>query len=225
MPVEPNAAVEITALSWVPDFAKGVVRDLRVRWALEEVGASYRERLFHGAEERSAEYLREQPFNQVPAYSDGEVRMFETGAIVLWIAEGSETLMPRDPQGRARAMSWTVAALNSLEPSIQQVVSLDLFHAGAPWRPGAREAAVGLARMRLNRLAQRLSGRDYLEDRFTCGDLMTSTVLRILKDTEVLADYPVLTAYRERCEARPAFGRALQAQLDAFTGEAPAGWN
>lgn len=222
MPVDPNAAVEISALSWVPDFAKGLVRDLRVRWALEEAGIPYRERLYHPMAQRPADYLLEQPFNQVPVFVEGDVRMFETGAIVLWIAERSEVLMPGDPAGRARTMSWVVGALNSLEPFVQQVASLDIFQAGQPWQPGARAAAADFARMRLGRLSDRLQAREHLEDRFTAGDLMTTTVLRILRDTDLLDDFPTLIAFKERCEARPAFGRALQAQLDAFTGEPPA---
>ena len=116
MPVDPNAEIEITAFKWVPDFARGLVRDMRVRWALEEAGLPYRVRLLDATRRRPDEYFLEQPFGQVPIYRDGEVEMFETGAIVLHIGGRCETLLPREAAGRARTMSWVVAALNSVEP-------------------------------------------------------------------------------------------------------------
>jgi glutathione S-transferase len=122
MPVDPNAEIEISAFAWVPPFAQGVVRDLRVRWALEEAGLSYRERLLDATSERPDDYFREQPFGQVPIYNEGDIHMFETGAIVLHVAERSESLMPRDPPGRARTACWVVAALNSIEPMLMELV-------------------------------------------------------------------------------------------------------
>ena len=222
MPVDPNAAIEITAFKWVPDFAAGLVRDLRVRWALEEAGLDYRARLLDAMNPRPAEYLREQPFDQVPIFNDGEVRMFETGAIVLHIAERSEALMPRDPQGRARTMSWVLAALNSVEPFVQFVALADIFYADQDWAPGARATMLDLAKKRLGRLSDWLGERDYLEDRFTAGDLMMTTVLRIARHTDLVAEYPNLATYQARCEARPAFRRALEAQLAAFAQHEPA---
>lgn len=218
MPTDPNAAVHITAFSWVPDFAKGLVRDLRVRWALEEAGIAYSVRKFHGMAERPAEYLAEQPFSQVPAYSDGEVSMFESGAIVLHIAERSPELLPADAQGRARAVSWVFAALNSVEPFVQQLAGIDLFYAEEDWaktRPGMVELVEG----RLGKLADHLGERDWLEEGFTAGDLMMAHVLQNLRQTDILGGYPTLAAYLARCEARPAYQRALAAQMDDFDAE------
>ena len=222
MPVDPEARIEISAFAWVPPFAAGLVRDLRVRWALEEAGLSYRERLLDAMSERPEDYFREQPFGQVPIYCEGDIHMFETGAIVLHIAERSEALMPCDPQGRARATSWIFAALNSIEPSIQYVASLDIFHAEAEWVHGARDQMVAFSKKRLGRLSVWLGEREYLEDRFTAGDLMMTTVLRILRHTDLVAKFPNLARYQARCEARPAFQRALAAQLAPFAKHQPA---
>jgi glutathione S-transferase len=222
MPVDPDAEIEISAFAWVPPFAKGLVRDLRVRWALEEAGHSYRERLLDAMNERPEDYLREQPFGQVPIYNEGNIHMFETGAIVLHIAERSDALMPRDPAGRARATSWVVAALNSIEPMIAELVNIDIFNAGADWARARRPEAERKVRERLGRLSAWLGERDYLEDRFTAGDLMMTTMLRILRHTDLVAEHPNLAKYQARCEARPAFQRALEAQLAAFEKHQPA---
>jgi len=216
MPVDPKAAIEISAFDWVPDFAKGLVRDMRVRWALEEAGLAYRERLLDARGERPQDYFAAQPFGQVPTYDDGAVRLFESGAIVLHIAETSEALMPRDPQGRARATAWVIASLNSVEPAIAALIDVDLFHKGAEWARLRRPEAVDGVRRRLKLLSDWMGERDFLEDRFTAGDLMMTTVLRILRHTDLVAEHPNLAAYVARCEARPAFAWALQAQLDAF---------
>jgi glutathione S-transferase len=216
MPVDPNAEIEISAFAWVPPFAQGLVRDLRVRWALEEAGLPYRERLLDARTERPKDYLREQPFGQVPVYSDGEVRMFESGAIVLHIAERSEALMPRDPAGRARATCWVIAALNSVEPAITELANIDIFNADAEWARARRPGAEARVRSKLDRLSAWLGERDYLEDRFTAGDLMMTAVLRILRHTDLVGEYPNLARYQARSEARPAFHRALEAQLLHF---------
>lgn len=222
MPVDSDARIEISAFAWVPPFAKGLVRDLRVRWALEETGLAYRERLLDALNERPEDYLREQPFGQVPIYNEGDIHMFETGAIVLHIAERSEVLMPRDPAGRARAMSWVVASLNSVEPMIMELVSIDIFNADADWARARRPQAERQVRERLGRLSKWLGERDHLEDRFTAGDLMMTTMLRILCHTDLVGEYPNLARYQARCEARPPFGRALEAQLAAFENHQPA---
>lgn len=221
MPVNPDADIEITAFAWVPPFAQGLVRDLRVRWALEEAGVPYRERLLEAMNERPEDYFREQPFGQVPIYNEGDIHMFETGAIVLHIGERSEVLMPRDPAGRARSTSWVVAALNSIEPMIMELVSIDIFNAKADWARARRPEAEKNVRKRLGRLSNWLGERDYLEDRFTAGDLMMTTMLRILRHTDLVAEYPNLAAYQARCEARPAFQRALEAQLAPFREHGP----
>ena len=220
MPLDPNAAIEITAFRWVPPFAQGLVRDLRARWALEEAGLDYKVRLF--GFERPPEYLLEQPFDQVPCFSDGEVRIFETGAIVQYIGERSEALLPRDQRQRYRAIQWTYAALNSVEPALLNLLLIDLFHAGEEWaklrRPGAEE----FARLKLKRVSDWLGDSDWLEDRFSIGDLLMVTVLRNLRHTDLVAQHPNLDAYVKRGEARPAFQQALGDQLAAFKENEPA---
>jgi glutathione S-transferase len=206
--------ITISAFRWVPPFAKGQVRDLRVRWALEEAGLPYETRLLEQGDQDKPEYRTLQPFGQVPIFQENGQVLFETGAIVLHIGERSETLLPKDPGARARATQWLIAALNSIEPHIMNVATIDLFYADQEWaklrRPGARE----FAGHRLGSLAKALGDKPYLDgERFTAGDLMMTTVLRIIPD--VLVD-PRLTSYVERCTARPAFRRALDAQLGDF---------
>lgn len=220
MPVDPNAAIEITAFRWVPPFAEGLVRDLRARWALEEAGLDYRVRLL--GQERPPEYLREQPFDQVPILREGDLQIFESGAIVQYIGEKSETLLPRDQQGRYRAIQWTYAALNSLEPAIFNVLAIDIFYAGEEWAKLRRAGAVEFAKLKLKRVSDWLGDRQWLEgDRFTIGDLIMVTSLRFLRHTDILADFPNLAAYARRGEARPAFQRALADQLAVFAANQP----
>jgi glutathione S-transferase len=207
--------ITISAFRWVPPFAQGQVRDLRVRWALEEAGLPYATRLLQQGDQDKPDYRALQPFGQVPIFEeDGQV-LFESGAIVLHIAERSETLMPKDPGARARATQWLIAALNSIEPHIMAVAMIELFYADQEWAklrgPGARD----FARHRLGSLAKALGDKAWLDgDRFTAGDLMMATVLRIMPD---LIDDPRLVAYVERCTARPAFRRALDAQMGDFS--------
>jgi glutathione S-transferase len=220
MPVNQNASIEITAFGWVPDFAQGVVRDLRARWALEEAGLDYRVRLL--GQTRPVEYLQEQPFDQVPVYDDGEVRIFESGAIVQYIGEKSELLLPSDPQGKYRAIQWTYAALNSCEPAILNLLLIDIFYVGEEWaklrRPGAEE----FVKLKLKRLSDWLGDKQWLEgDRFTIGDLMMVTVLRFLRHTDLVAGVPNLDAYVKRGTSRPAFQRALADQLAAYAANQP----
>ncbi len=222
MPAVADTPVQITAFAWVPDFARGQVRDLRVRWALEEAGTPYSVRKFNAAAERPADYYDEQPFGQVPSYRDDTVRMFESGAILLHIGESCDALLPTDPAGRARATTWVFAALNSVEPMIQQLAIIDLFHSDSAWGRERRPEVATLVRTRLGRLSDHLGMKDFLEERFTAGDLMMTTVLRILNHTDLVAEHANLAAYKQRCESRPAFGRALEAQLADFDGEAPA---
>lgn len=222
MPVSPDAEIEVSAFAWVPPFAQGYVRDLRVRWALEEAGLAYRERLLDATKERPAEYFREQPFGQVPAYRDPQASLFESGAIVLHIAERSEALMPRDPEGRARTATWVIAALNSVEPMCMELADIDVFHAGEEWARLRRPQAEENVRKRLAHLSRWLGDRNYLEDRFTAGDLIMSTVLRGLNETALVGEHPNLARYHARCEARPAFRRALEAQLAPFRTHVPA---
>lgn len=211
--------ITISAYDWVPDFAKGLVRDMPVRWALEEAGIPYQTKKITQDEKQTPEYKSWQPFGQVPAYDDGEVRLFESGSIVLHIAERSEALLPRDPAARARAITWMFAAVNSIDPFALTLLVLNIFHADAPWVEEARGPAIERLRKRLGDLSACLKGREWLEDRFTAGDLMVACVLRPLARKGLLDSDPVLTAYVKRCEARPAFQRALAAQMADFTGQ------
>jgi glutathione S-transferase len=205
----------------VPPFAQGLVRDLRVRWALEEAGLAYEERLIGPEDQKSESYRRMQPFGQVPVYEEDGLVLFESGAIVLHIAERSEALMPSEPNARARTKTWMFAALNSLEPQLQNFAALDAFYAKEEWAKLRRPSALEMAQGRLTALAKWMEGREYLEDRFTAGDLLMTTVLRVLRETDLVAKMPVLEAYRRRCEARPAFQKALAAQLEPFAKNAP----
>ncbi|MFL6722496.1 MAG: glutathione S-transferase family protein [Sphingomonas sp.] len=222
MPINPDANIEITAFRWVPEFAQGVVRDLRARWALEEAGLDYRVRLL--GQPRPPEYLQEQPFDQVPCFSDGEVRIFESGAIVQYIGEKSDVLLPRDAQGKYRAIQWTYAALNSVEPSILNVLLIDVFFRDEQWATLRRPGAVEFAGLKLKRVSDWLGDKQWLEgDRFTIGDLMMVTVLRFLRHTDLVSGFANLDAYVKRGEARPAFQRALADQLATFRENQPEG--
>ncbi len=214
--------ITVTAFRWVPPFARGLVRDLRVRWALEEAGLSYTAKLIGPQDQASAEYRERQPFGQVPAYAQDGVEMFESGAIVLHIAEQSEVLMPRDAAGRARVQTWLFAALNSIEPAVQQLTEIDLFHEGAEWTRQRRPQVEDFVRRRLGALAEWLGDREYLEDRYSAADLLMVTVLRNLRHTDLVAQYPTIKAYCDRCETRPAFQRALHDQVADFDELPPA---
>jgi glutathione S-transferase len=190
------------------------VRDLRVRWALEEAGLTYRTRLLEQGDQDKPEYRALQPFGQVPILEQDGGVLFESGAIVLYIGERSEALLPKDSGARARATQWLIAALNSIEPPIMNIALIDLFYADQEWAKLRRPSAVEFAHRRLNGLAKALGDKPYLDgERFTAGDLMMTTVLRILP---VLLVDQRLAAYVERCTARPAFKRALDAQLRDF---------
>jgi glutathione S-transferase len=212
----------ITAFRWVPPFAQGLVRDLRARWALEEAGLAYEAKLLGVGEQGEDANRALQPFGQVPIYEEDGLVLFETGAIVLHIAERSETLMPSEPAGRATTTQWVLAALNSIEPALQGLTEIDLFHANEEWARLRRPGALAFAESRLSGLAERLGDRAYLEDRFTAGDLMMTTVLRIPRQCDLLARFPNLDAYRRRCEARPAFQKALADQMAPFKENEPA---
>jgi glutathione S-transferase len=214
--------IELTAFRWVPAFAQGYVRDLRIRWALEEAGLPYDVKLIDPEIQASESYRQWQPFGQVPAYRDDAVEMFESGAIVLHIAAKSEALSPRDEAGRARVVSWVIAALNSIEPFAQNFIQIAEFHAGEAGAEAQRAQAEALLNNRLAGLSAWLGEKDYLEGRFTAGDLIMTTVLRELVDCGALARFANLEAYRRRGEARPAFGRAMEGQMQPFRENAPA---
>jgi len=213
--------ITISAFQWVPDFARGQVRDLRARWALEEAGLPYRTRLLEQGDQDKPDYRALQPFGQVPILEEDGLVLFESGAIVLYIGERSETLLPRDPDARARATQWLVAALNSIEPFVMNVASIDLFYANEEWAKLRRPGAVEFLQRRLAALSQSLGDKPHLDgERFTAGDLMMTTVLRILKHTDIVTSDRRLAAYVERCTARPAFQRALDAQIGDFRNAA-----
>jgi glutathione S-transferase len=209
--------ITISAFRWVPELARGQVRDLRVRWALEEAGLPYRAQLLEQGDQEKPEYRALQPFGQVPIFADGELTLFESGAIVLHVGERCEQLLPRDPAGRARATQWLVAALNSIEPHIMNLAMIDFFYANEAWAKQRRPGALEFLQRRLDALSKSLGDKPFLDgERFTAGDLMMATVLRILKYGDVVSRDARLRDYLDRCTARPAFERALQAQLADF---------
>lgn len=216
MPIDPSAAVRITAFNWVPDFARGYVRDIRVRWALEEADVPYSVRKLEAVGERPADYFAEQPWGQVPSYRDEEVQLFESGAIALHVGRKFGTLLPRDEAGRARATAWVIAALNSVEPFLAQLPTIDIFHAGEEWTKARRPQVIEMIERRLDRLSEWLGDKEWLEDAFTAGDLLMADVLRIVEKEDLLPKRPNLLAYVERAKARPAFQRAMAAQLADF---------
>jgi glutathione S-transferase len=213
--------ITLTTYKWVPDFAAPLMRAFRVRWALEEAGLPFNVRtLALGPEQRSPEHLARQPLGQAPAIEEDGLILFESGAIALYVAQKSEKLLPSDRIERERATAWVFAALNSVEIWIQQLASLDFFHAKEGWTKEWRPQIEKMVRDRLGMLEKALDGKDYLEGRFTVGDLMMADVLRILDHTDLLDTYPHLSVYKRRCEARPAFQRAMKAQIDGFKNAA-----
>lgn len=219
MSITDSSVIEITGFSWVPPVVRGMVRDYRIRWVLEEIGLPYRMRLMDSRLPRPVDYLAEQPFGQVPAFVEGSIRMFESGAICLYLAERSEALLPRDEEGRTRAMCWSFAALNTIEPAFAQLLDVYLFSKGEAWAEARRPAALKFARLRLDQLAAALGDKDWLEGRFTIGDLLMASALRELHFTDVLPEFPTLAAYVDRAENRPAFRRALAAQMADFNDD------
>ncbi|WP_428410253.1 glutathione S-transferase family protein [Hyphococcus sp.] len=207
--------ITISAFAWVPDFAKGQVKDLRVRWALEEAGLSYKTRLLEQGDQDKPDYRAKQPFGQVPVFEEDGLVMFETGAIVLHVGERCEALLPKEKKARAKAQQWVLAALNSIEPFIANVAIIDLFYAGEEWAKLRRPGAVEFMHKRLDALSNNLGDKKFLDgDIFTAGDLVMSTVLRGMP--EIAERDPRLAAYIDRCTSRPAFKRALDAQLGDF---------
>jgi glutathione S-transferase len=209
--------ITISAFKWVPEFAQGLVRDLRVRWALEEAGLPYQTRLLQQGDQDKPHYRALQPFGQVPIFEEDGLVLFESGAIVLHIGQRSELLLPKDALARARATQWLIAALNSIEPFIMNVAIIDIFYANEEWAKLRRPGAVEFVQRRLSSLSKSLGDKLYLDgDHFTAGDLMMTTVLRLLRHTDIVTADHRLAAYVERCSARPAFRRALDAQIGDF---------
>lgn len=209
----------ITTFAWVPPFARGQVRDLRARWAFEEIGEAYDLDLIRDA--KTPEHRHFQPFGQVPTYRDDRVALFESGAIALHIARRGTGLLPEEAAGRAIAEQWVIAALNSVEPFVMDLATVDLFEADQPWSVERRPSVVEKLRDRLTALVDALGDGPYLAgETFTVGDLMMACVLRIVPREEILDDFPALAAYLDRCTARPAFDKALGDQL-ALYADAP----
>jgi glutathione S-transferase len=211
----------ITAFERSPDRGKGQARDMRVRWALEEVGQPYDVRLVTFSEMKEPAHRALQPFGQIPTYEEGDLALFESGAIVLHIAESHSGLLPGDANGRARAIMWTFAALNTVEPPVFDRSLTMILERDKPWYEQRLHALEDSIRKRLGDLSNRLGDADWLDGEFSAGDLMMVTVLRRLNGSGILEEYPNLAAYVARGEARPAFKRAFDAQLAVFTN-APA---
>ena len=214
--IDPSAAIEITGYRWVPPFAQGFVRDLRPRWACEEAGIPYRERLINVAD-KPGDFGEEQPWSQVPVMKDGAIHWFESGATLLHLGEKSETLLPADPQARATATSWLIAALNTIEPLVFEYSNISFFAKGEEWAKLRRPSLEEFLGRRLAPLEQRLSNQDWLGDRFSVADIIMVTVLRSLSGSRIMEDHPALVAYVGRGEARDGFKQAMADQMAAFT--------
>ncbi|WP_165189504.1 glutathione S-transferase family protein [Caulobacter soli] len=206
----------ITAFKQSPDRGRGLARDMRVRWAFEEVGQPYDVRLVTFPEMKEPAYRALQPFGQIPAYRDDDLTLFESGAIVLHIAERHEGLLPDDASARARAICWMFAALSTVEPPIVERSMAAIFERDEPWYEARMPMLDARVRARLDELAARLGDADWLDGAFSAGDLMMVTVLRRLGSSGLLDAYPSLAAYIVRAEARPAYQRAFEAQLAVF---------
>ena len=196
-----------------PDRGKGLARDMRVRWALEEVGQPYEVRLVSFRAMKEPAYLALHPFGQIPTYEEGDLALFETGAIVFHIAERHAGLLPDDANARARAITWMFAALNTVEPPILDLSTAKIVERDAPWAQERLPLVMDRIRVRLGQLSARLDDADWLDGAFSAGDLLMVSVLLRLRMSGILDEYPNLAAYVARGEARPAYKRAFEAQL------------
>jgi glutathione S-transferase len=210
----------ITAFESSPDRGKGHARDMRVRWALEEVGQPYDVRLVSFKAMKEPAHLALHPFGQIPTYEEGDLALFETGSIILHIAQRHPGLLPDDENARARAITWMFAALNTVEPPIVEREAFTLTERDKPWYEARRPMLEDRVRTRLGQLSSRLGEAEWLDGDFSAGDLMMVTVLRRPSAANLLEDYPNLCAYVARGEARPAFKRAYEDQLAVFTSGA-----
>ncbi len=204
--------ITITAFEKSPDGGQGLARDTRVRWALEEVGQPYEVRTVSFKAMKQPEHLARQPFGQIPTYEEGGLVLFETGAIVLHIAERFSGLLPTDADARARAIAWMFAAVNTIEPPILELPIAMFLEKDKPWTAERIPLIKDRIRKRLTMLADRLGEAEWLEDGFTAGDLMMASVLLRLRSSGLLDEFTTLAAYVERAEARPAYRRAFAAQ-------------
>jgi glutathione S-transferase len=215
--------ITITAFERSPDGGKGLARDTRVRWALEEVGQPYEVRLVSFAALKQPAHLALHPFGQIPTYEEGSLALFETGSIVFHIAERYPGLLPEDADARARAITWMFAALSTIEPPVLEVATVRLFEGDKPWRAERLPLVEERVRARLKPLAARLGDADWLDRGFSAGDLMMVSVLLRLRSSGLLDEFPTLATYVARGEARPAYQRAFAAQLAVNTRAAAAG--
>lgn len=213
----------ITAFESSPDRGQGLARDMRVRWALEEVGQPYAVRLVSFRAMKEPAHRALHPFGQIPTYEEGDLALFESGAIVLHIAEHHAGLLPDDANARARAIAWMFAALNTVEPPILDLQTARFLEGDKPWAEQRLPLVKDRIRKRLGELSDRLGAADWLDGAFSAGDLMMVHALLRLKPSGLLDEYPNLAAYAARGEARPAFKRAFAAQRAVFTGGAPTG--
>jgi glutathione S-transferase len=213
----------ITAFARSPDCGRGLARDMRVRWALEEVGQPYEVRLLSFSEMKESAHLKLHPFGQIPTYEEGDLDLFESGAIVFHIAEHYAGLLPDDASARARAIAWMFAALNTVEPPIVERGMATLFERDKTWYQERQPMLEDRVRVRLDELSSRLGDANWLDDAFSAGDLLMVTVLRRLSGSGMLEKYSNLSAYVARGEARPAYKRAFADQLAVFTGKPPTG--
>jgi glutathione S-transferase len=211
--------IAVWGFRWAPPFAQGLVRDLRVRWALEEAGLAYESRLIGFEERNSDAYRRKHPFGMVPVLESGDGTLIESGAIVYSIAENCEALMPRGQ--RTDTLAWMFAALSTVEPPLQTLLGIDLVHQNEEWAKLGRPGAVDNVMARLAALSKWLDGRDYLLGRFTAADILMTTVLRFIRHTDLVAGFPVVDAYVKRCETRPAFQAALRGQMADYARNTP----
>jgi glutathione S-transferase len=213
----------ITAFERSPDGGKGLARDTRVRWALEEVGQPYEVRLVSFREMKEPAHLALHPFGQIPTYEEGDLTLFETGAIIFRIAERHGGLLPDDANARARAITWMFAAVNTVEPPILELSIARIVEGDKPWSKERLPLVADRVRERLKQLSARLGGADWLDGAFSAGDLMMVHVLQRLKPSGILNEFPKLAAYVARGEARPAYKRAFAAQLAVNAGKPPTG--
>ena len=216
-------AITITAFERSPDGGKGLARDTRVRWALEEAGVSYEVRPVSFLALKEPAHLALHPFGQIPTYEEGDLALFETGAIVLHIAERHAGLLPADANARARAITWMFAALNTVEPPILELANAKLLERDQPWNERRMPIAADRVRDRLKQLSARLGDADWLNGAFSAGDLMMVSVLARLKVSGILDEFPNLAAYVARGEARPAYRRAFEAQAALYAAKSAAG--
>ena len=209
--------ITITAFERSPDGGKGLARDTRVRWALEEANQPYEVRLVSFRAMKEPEHLALHPFGQIPTYEEGDLVLFETGGIVFHIAAHHAGLLPDEGNARARAITWMFAALNTVEPPILELVNARLLEGDKPWRAERLPLVEDRVRNRLKQLSDRLGDADWLDGAFSAGDLLMVSVLLRLKSSGILDEYPNLAAYLARGEARPAYKRAFAAQLAVNT--------